>query len=65
MNDADKEFLRLLLRSPDEGDGWRSFSKTLWPLVSMFESPDLLEIDKPGMRGRLTEDAKSIVPLML
>ena len=37
------DFLRLLLRSPDNGDGWRYVSKVLWTLVEKFGRPELIE----------------------
>jgi hypothetical protein len=60
MGDRDKQFLRLLLRSPDHGDGWRMVSDVCWQLVEDFQSPELIEIDKIGKRIRLTENGKLV-----
>lgn len=40
----DKEFLKLLLRSPDVGDGWRNVSSAVWPLVAAFKHPELIRM---------------------
>jgi len=45
LNDKELGFLRLILRSPDRGDGWRSVSSVVWPLVESFTQPDLIEIE--------------------
>lgn len=63
MSDRAKQFLRLLLRSPDRGDGWRLVSKMVWPLVQDFEHPELIEFiqDPDGTnRVRLTERGKIV-----
>lgn len=61
----DKNFLRLIERSPDCGDGWRSVSAVVWPLVEQFETPELIEIDKPGMRVRPTESGQAVIDFAL
>lgn len=61
ISTQDKQFLQLLKRSPDRGDGWRSVSKTCWPLVEDFKTPELIEIDKENMRVRLTEAGSNVV----
>jgi hypothetical protein len=38
-----KDFLKLVLRSPNTGDGWRDVGKMLWPSVVDFEAQELLE----------------------
>lgn len=65
MADKDKDFLRLLDRSPDRGDGWRSVSETCWPLVEQFGVPELIEIDKDNMRVRLTDSGIAVVHFAL
>ena len=57
----DQEFLKLLWRSPDRGDGWRSVSDTCWQLVEMFTTPELIEVDKENRRVRLTNEGEAVV----
>jgi len=65
ISNADKEFLRLVTRSPDRGDGWRSVSSACWALVEQFGTPELLEVDKHNMRVRLTEAGVAVVQFAL
>lgn len=60
MGENDKGFLRLILRSPDKGDGWRSVSATLWPLVSAFKHQELLETKDDNM-VRLSDRGLTII----
>lgn len=54
----EKVFLQLLLRSPDRGEGWRTVSDVLWPLVQDFSKPEFVEVgDK---RVRLTPTGLTI-----
>lgn len=56
--------LRLVERSPDRGEGWRSVSLTLWPYISeqCGKFPALFEIE-PGNPGRvrLTGKAEAVL----
>lgn len=61
----DKDFLRLLGRSPDRGDGWRSVSQVCWSLVEQFGQKELLEIDQSNMRVRLTEAGNAVLMFAL
>ena len=64
LSKADDALLRLLLRSPDRGEGWRTVSKPLWRLVESFGAKELLEIessDAGGGRARLSERGLIIV----
>ena len=56
LSTKDRDFIRLLLRSPDNGDGWRIVSGPCWQFVEEFGSHDLIEADKLKMRVRLTAD---------
>lgn len=47
-----KEFLDLLNRSPDLGDGWRQVSETLWPFVEDLTEEKTLEINHELKRVR-------------
>jgi hypothetical protein len=60
MNPKQKEFLKLLGRSPDVGDGWRMVSVALFALCEEVagELPELVEFEKENSRMRLTEKGK-------
>jgi hypothetical protein len=64
MRAAPITLLRLIERSPDRGDGWRSVSDTLWPYISeqCAKFPTLVEIEHgdPG-RVRLTTEAENVL----
>jgi len=60
LSNQDANFLRLLMRSPDRGDGWRTVSATCWPLVTAFQAVDLIEIDKQEQRVRLTGAGEAV-----
>ena len=53
-------FLKLLLRSPDIGEGWRNVSASVWPLVLAFPHQELLET-KDGNAVRLSERGLTVV----
>ncbi len=55
------DFMRLLRRSPDIGDGWRQSGAMLWPLVQKFANPELTELDTEKMRVRLTEKGETLL----
>ena len=62
----DKNFLRLIQRSPDIGEGWRNVSPQLWTLVEerLKTIPALIEAElEPtgGGRVRLTEEAQIVM----
>ena len=61
LNTQDRDFLKLLARSPDRGDGWRNVSKLCWQLVEAFGTPELLEIDAENRRVRLTAAGQAVV----
>jgi preprotein translocase subunit SecA len=61
----DRDFLLLLVRSKDIGDGWRQVSDRLWKLVTMFSEPELIEVDEPNKRVRLTDKGATIVEFAL
>lgn len=65
ISTQDKDFLRLIARSPDRGDGWRSVSKVCWTLVEQFGTPELIEVDSDNMRVRLTPDGEALVTFAL
>jgi len=60
IQDKDRNFLSLLLRSPDKGDGWRSVSNMLWPLVDGFGQKELIET-RDNAFVRLSEKGKIVM----
>ncbi len=44
ISERDIEFLKLILRSEDQGEGWRNVSQILWPLVTAFPYPELIRM---------------------
>lgn len=60
LTDSQGTFIRLLQRSPDRGEGWRSVSQTLWKIVEGFGAPDLLEVDAANRRCRLTDKGLAV-----
>lgn len=61
ISSYDKDVLKLIARSPDRGDGWRSVSEVCWTLLERFGTPDLIELDRPGNRVRLTDEGEAVV----
>jgi len=59
-----KSMLALLLRSPDEGDGWRQCSPLVWPLVQSTIPADLIEKDYANLRVRLSEQGVTVARFM-
>lgn len=58
-----KGFMALIMRSPDQGGGWRRVSKMVWPLVARAALPDeLIEVRPEGDAGmvRLTERGEAV-----
>jgi hypothetical protein len=62
LNERDVGFLKLVVRSPSDADGWRSVSKMVWPLVVEFPHSDLIEVDatEGALRVRLTDEGKTV-----
>lgn len=61
LKQAEKDLLRLVERSPDAGDGWRTVSPLLWSAVHKNSRPELLELEPHsggGGRVRFTPRAK-------
>jgi len=57
MYESHKQFLKLIARSPDRGEGWRSVSDQLLPICEDITKtlPELIEFEKESSRIRLTE----------
>lgn len=60
FTDKDRSFLKLLLRSPDIGDGWRKVSSVVWPLVLEFPHPELIRL-RNGCEVRLSKSGLVLV----
>lgn len=63
LTDRETGFLRLLLRSPDQGEGWRKVSPVVWPLVEQFTRQEVIETEAApdGGRVRLSERGRVLV----
>jgi hypothetical protein len=59
-NERIRDVLELIQRSPDRGNGWRSVSKTCWPLVEDMPS-ELVELDSAEHRIRMTERGQAVL----
>ena len=57
------EFLRLIERSPDVGDGWREVSDTLWvPIRSWTKDfQELIELHPTEQRVGLTHEGQIVM----
>jgi|LakMenEpi03Aug12_release.lakeMendotaPanAssembly.Ray.scaffolds.fasta_scaffold3462901_2 hypothetical protein len=56
ITDLQRNMLRLLERSTNSGDGWRSVSSLLWKLVVEQSHPELTELDQENTRVRFTPE---------
>lgn len=65
LADTEVNFLKLIIRSTDRGDGWRQVSTLLWRLVHEFKPKELIEIDYDKLRVRLSERGKIVVEYLL
>lgn len=62
-----KAFLQLICRSPDIGDGWRTVSRVIMPLVEKYADQTLIEWTKNDDgtgRVRLTEKGGIVLPYL-
>ena len=55
LHPRDQDFIRLIRRSPDRGDGWRSVSEMLWSLVEGFGDQSLIETDVAERKVRFSD----------
>lgn len=62
LEDLHIDFIRLVMRSPDVGEGWRTVSKTLrkWAEDTVAKRPEIYEIKADGntLMLRLSERGK-------
>jgi hypothetical protein len=67
LTDREKGFLSLILRSPDQGDGWRNVSAVVWPLVAEFKRQELIEIQYCGddRHVRLTPEGNTVAKYLV
>lgn len=63
LTDREKDFLRLVYRSPHDNDGWRNVSPLLWKFVVEYTRPELIEIEEgeKGGRVRLSDREKILI----
>ena len=64
LTDQQRDLLRLIQRSPDRGQGWRTVSKVLWPIVKGGLPDDLAEtIETDDGKGsiRLTPRGQAVL----
>lgn len=55
LTEQSKSLIRLILRSPDIGDGWRQCSSSVYQLIENFPHQELIEADANNLRVRLSE----------
>jgi hypothetical protein len=61
ITENQKNMLRLIERSPGNGEGWRKVSNPLWKLVLDLRHPELTEIDHENMRVRFTPERTTVM----
>lgn len=59
LDDQHKQTIRLILRSEDEGDGWRQCTSPIFGLFTPLSS-ELFELDHDKLRVRLTSEGKIV-----
>jgi hypothetical protein len=62
LSDQQRSTIKLILRSPDRGEGWRSVSSVLWPMIREGLPADLAELRPEGDAGfiRLTARGQAV-----
>jgi hypothetical protein len=65
MDNTDKKMIRLLLRSKDNGNGWRNVSNAVWPLIERIKAKELFEIEESEKRIRLSTEGKIVAKYLL
>lgn len=61
-----QDTLKLILRSPDRGDGWRTVSLACWKaFIVGFENPELIEIDDELHRVRLSKEGYTVTQYLI
>lgn len=63
LSDQDRGSLRLIQRSPDRGDGWRTCADKVFEVLIRPLPPELVEVDEESTpkRVRLTEAGEAVV----
>lgn len=61
---AQLDTIKLIQRSPDRGDGWRSCSRVLFDGLISIMPDELVEKDEEGLRVRLTKDGETLAAWM-
>lgn len=69
LSDQIKDFMHLILLSPDKGEGWRNVSSTLRPLAENYakENPDIFETKDSGgsISIRISERGRFLAEYLL
>lgn len=68
LQPVEKDAIRLILRSPDRGDGWRTCSALVWSglMLSLHESrPALIELDEVNHRVRLSSEGLTVAKYLI
>jgi hypothetical protein len=61
----DKATIRLLARSPDCGDGWRTVSEECWILIEHIVCKELFEVDEIGKRVRMSPEGLIVLKYLV
>lgn len=65
LTEREIDFLRLVMRSNDCGNGWKSVSTVVWPLVLAFKRPELIDIHPTETAIRLSERGKIVAEYLI
>ena len=69
LTDDDTGFIKLILRSSDRGDGWRTVCSLLWRLVDKFPHKELIEAQEDMRDGggivRLSDKGKVVAEYLV
>lgn len=64
LTQPERDLLRLVQRSDDAGDGWRSVSAPLWKAVEAHSRRELLELEpSSGGGGRVRLTGRALIVL--
>lgn len=61
ITEKQAQLMKLIARSADIGEGWRQVPDPIWNAVKHFARSDLMEIDEPSKRIRLTDDGRVVL----
>lgn len=61
ITEQQRDTLRLLQRSPDRGDGWRTCAPKIFEVLIAPMPDELVEKDAENLKVRLTPEGQSVV----